>query len=172
MNECSSCNKNVTCDGSQKKNKHDLDPTMLNIVYDSKKESTIFSLPRKYTSTHNDSPPTLYLGIGKKYIDRLLDTEEVKKNQTQILGKWKKEHEKYIIQLKVYVSTVTNPQTVIRNSIFCKELGLVLQSIAFAEIPILKEHPNLLKTNIYIKFISNVPEYNRTEKWGKLCDWV
>jgi hypothetical protein len=161
----------VQCSKDDKKNQHRLDPLLLNIIYESSDMITSLCLPRKYTTTHNDVPPTLFTGIGHQYNKRLLSTEEVIKNQTQITGKWVKKDCKYEIHLKAYVSTKENPQTEIRNLIICKELGVVLESIAFSETSLLKLHPELKSTKIYVHFKSIDLKYDRTEYWHRLGYW-
>lgn len=162
----------VKCNPEDKINQHRLVPSMLDIIYDSSKIITSLSLPRKYTTTHNDVPPTLFIGIGHDYNKRLLSTEEVIKNQTEIVGKWEKTIEgKYEIHLISFISTEKNPQAEIRNNIICKELGVVLESIAFAETTLLQLHPELGSTKIFVHFKSIDPNYNRTEYWNRLGYW-
>lgn len=162
----------VKCAPENKINQHRLVPSMLDIVYESSNTITSLSLPRKYTTTHNDVPPTLFIGIGHDYNKRLLSTEEVIKNQTEIVGKWvKTDCGEYEIHLIAYVSTEKNPQKEIRNKIICEELGVVLESIAFAETTLLKLHPELASTKIFVHFKSIDPAYNRTEYWNKLGYW-
>lgn len=160
------------CSKLDKTNQHRLDPNALNIIYQSSGIITSLCLPRKYTTTHNDIPPTLFVGIGHDYNQRLLSTEEVIKNESQVLGKWLQKMNKYEIHFKVLVSTQKNPQAEIRNAIFCKELGVVLESIAFAEAALLKSNPCLASTKIYVHFESIDPKYNRTEYWHRLGYWA
>jgi len=77
----------VKCNPEDKINKHRLVPSMLDIVYESSRTITSLSLPRRYTTTHSDVPPTLFIGISHNYNKRLLSTDEVVKNQTEIIGK-------------------------------------------------------------------------------------
>lgn len=161
----------VQCTKEDRKNQNRLDPLLLNIIYEDSEQITSLCLPRKYTTTHNDVPPTLFAGIGHEYNKRLLSTEEVIKNQTEIIGKWVKKDCKYEIHLKAIVSTKENPQAEIRNMIICRELGTVLESIAFAETALLKLHPELKSTKIFVHFKSIDPKYNRTEYWHRLGYW-
>jgi len=56
-----------TCSKKEKINQHRLDSSMLDIIYESCDLITSLSLPRKYTTTHNDSPlffsPVLVINI-------------------------------------------------------------------------------------------------------------
>ncbi len=159
------------CTNDDKINKHRLDTNILNIVYESSEIITSLCLPRKYTTTHNDVPPLLYAAIGHDYNKRLLSSEEVINAQTQIVGKWIRRNNAYEIHFAAIVSTEKNPQAQIRNTIICKELGVVLESVAFAETALLKLHPKLGKTKIYVHFRSIDPIYKRTEYWNTLGYW-
>lgn len=162
------------CNKSNRTNNHELQPLLLPIIYESSDTTKHLSLPRKYTSTHNDDTRQVYIGIGHEYNEYLLDTDEVKNVESQVIGYWKynKKSLKYEIHLRVIVSTDKNPQSEMRNKIFCKELGYVLQGIAYAEIPLLTRYPKLGNTRIYIHFKSIDPEYNRIEYWHKLDYWL
>ena len=162
----------IQCSAKDRINHHELNPSMVDIVYESANTIFSFDLPRKYTSTHNDDPPTIYIGVGHKYIDRLLNTAEVIQEQTQILGKWVEKNGKYEIHLKLFVSTKENPNAVIRNAIFCAELGSVLESIALAETTLLRLHPHLASTKIFVHFKSIDPKYDRIEYWHRLGHWA
>jgi hypothetical protein len=163
----------------------------LPITYESAEIITNFCLPRKYTSTHNDATKEIYMSIGHQYNPILLASEEAVKVQSQVVGKWskapstgkdavpldkwskdKKSHDRYIIYLTVLVSTPENPQAFIRNKIFCEEMGPVLEGLALAETALLKLHPHLGRTRIYIHFKSIDPAYDRTEYWRTLGYWA
>jgi hypothetical protein len=161
---CSNC--------KNKKNKHSLVPSLTPITYSNTKISTHFSLPRVYTSTHNDEKREIYIHIGTKINEKMLLEPEPVNVESQVVGKWYRENEKYKIKLKVLVSTLKNPQAEIRNKIFCENMSMVLEAIAFAEKGMLVKNPKKRKAKIYIQFISHIKQYNRTEKWGKLSDWL
>lgn len=161
----------ITCEKQDKINTHRLDPLYFPIIYQNARVITSLTLPRLYTSTHNDDTKQIFLSIGPKYDEILLNTPEVINVETEILGKWVKKNDKYRIQLTAIVSTEKNPQAQIRNIIICKELGVVLEGIAFAETALLKRYPCLKDTKIYIHFKSIDPAYDRTEYWGKLGYW-
>jgi len=50
-------------------------------------------------------------------------------------------------------------------------MGVVLESVAFAETALLKLHPELGNAKIFIHFHSSDPKYKRTEYWNKLAYW-
>ena len=163
------------CTKNNRTNNYRLVPLLLPITYESADIMKTLILPRKYTSTHNDETRQVFVSIGHEYNKYLLDTEEVKNVESQVLGYWtlsKKNTNKYEIHLKVLVSTEKNPQAEIRNKVFCEELGYVLEGIAFAEISLLTRYPKLGNARIYIHFKSPDPKYERTEYWHKLAYWL
>jgi hypothetical protein len=159
------------CSCENKQNNHLLDPLLCPITYDSSEIITNFCLPRKYTNTHNDQTREIYISVGKCYNKNLLSSPEAVNVESQIIGKWVQKKNKYQIILEAIVSSTKNPQSEIRNTIICNELGFVLQGIALAETALLKLHPKLGKTKIYVHFKSNDKAYDRVEYWGKLKYW-
>ncbi len=162
----------ICCTKDNRENKHRLNPLLLPITYESKDIITKLNLPRKYTSTHNDDTREIYLSIGHSYNERLLSSTEAVKVESQIIGEWIKKKGKYEIRLVAYVSTKKNPQAEFRNKVICAEMSPVLEGIALAETCLLKMHPELIKTKIYIHFKSIDKRYDRVEYWGRLSRWI
>jgi len=160
------------CSKEERSNQHRLDPLLLPITYESSSIITDFDLPRKYTSTHNDDTGEIYISIGHEYNTTLLSSVEARIRESQVIGEWIKKNDQYEIHLKVQVSTKINPNAVIRNEYICKELGLVLEGIAFAETALLKLHSYLMNAKIYIHFRSLDPVYDRVEYWHRIGYWV
>ena len=130
---------------------------------------TNFSLPRKYTSTHNDEAKEVYLTIGHHYNKKQLSTDEVKNVESQVLGKWISAKR---IELMVIVSSEKNPQAEIRNTIIRNELPNVLKQIGLAEAGLIALHPKLGRAKIYITFKSIDPKYNKHEYFGRLSKYI
>lgn len=162
----------VKCSETNRLNQHRLEPLLAPITYESAEIITNFSLPRKYTNTHNDETSEIYLSIGHDYNKRMLESEEAVKVQSQVVGKWAKHKSGYAIHFTVIVSSEQNPQAFIRNKIFCEELGVVLEGFGLAETALLKLHPELAKAKIYVHFESIDPAYARVEKWHTLGYWA
>lgn len=166
--------KCIQCTDLQRTNQHRLNPYLLPIFYESSDIITNLNLPRKYTSTHNDTTAEIYISIGHDYNKYLLSSEEVINNQTQVTGKWiyNQDKHRHEIHLQVDVSTIKNPNAELRNTIFCAELGPVLEGIAFAETALLEKHPKLGNTRILVHFKSIDEKYDRIEKWHRLKYWA
>lgn len=187
---CQPCKPCKTqCSPDNKKNKCDLDTNKVPITYGCASTPVHLRLPRLYTSTHDDASQQIFVHVGSEYSQALLDTDEIKQFQTQVLGSWSKRISssgsstkktssksgrcEYSIRFVVLVSTPQNPYPQLRNAIFCAELNKVLQAVALAESGLLCRRPELAKAKIYIHFSSSVcPEvYDRTECWGTLGEW-
>jgi hypothetical protein len=164
-------NKGQVC-CQNRKNKHSLIPSSTPITYSNNEISTHFSLPRVYTSTHNDEKREVYIHVGTELNRKMLSEPEPVNVESQVVGKWYRVKGKYEIRLRVLVSTLKNPQAAIRNKIFCESMSMVLEAIALAERGMLIDNPKKKKAKIYIKFVSHLKEYNRTEKWGRLGEWL
>jgi len=161
----------VTCSKENKKNKHRLDTLKCPITYDSFKIVTHLGHERKYTSIHSDETGEIFISVGCRYNKAFLESEEATIVQSQVVGGWVKRKGKYQIHLRVIVSSEKNPQVIIRNKIFCEELGPTLEGIALAEQGLLAKHPSLAKTKIYIHFESIDKAYDRVEEWHTLGYW-
>lgn len=162
----------VKCSKKDRTNQDRLEPLLLPITYESSEIIESFSLPRKYTSTHNDATREIYVSIGHEYNKILLESEEAVKTQSQVIGKWIKKDHKYEIHFEVLVSTLENPQAKFRNEIFCAELGPVFEGIALAETALLKSKPKYGDAKIYVHFKSIDPAYDRIEYWNRLKYWA
>lgn len=156
----------IQCSDLNRTNQHQLKPFSLSINYESTDIITSIELPRKYTSAYRD------ISIGHDYNKKILQHDDVIKRQNHVVGEWVKIDGKYEIHLNVIVSSEENPDASMRNKMFCDKLGLTLESIAFAETTLLKLHPSLASTKIYIRFHSLEEKYDRTEYWHRLGYWV
>ena len=156
----------IQCSSINRTNQHKLKPFLLSINYESVDIITSLELPRKYTSAYND------ISIGTSYNNKILQHDDVIKRQNHIIGEWLRKDNKLEIYLNVIVSSKQNPDAESRNKMFCDKLGLVLESIAFAETSLLKSHPYLDATKIFVRFHSLDPKYDRTEYWHRLGYWV
>ena len=156
----------VRCSDNNRTNQHKLKPFLLSINYESVDVITSLELPRRYTSAYND------ISIGNNYNHKILQHEDVIKRQSHIMGEWLRKDDKLEIYLTVIISSKQNPDAENRNKIFCDKLGLILESIAFAETSLLKSHPFLDSTKIFVKFQSLDPKYDRTEYCHRLGYWV
>jgi hypothetical protein len=161
--------KCVQCSEEQRTNKHLLQLQYLSLTYGSTNMINELSLPRKYTTTHQDFPIKLFLSVGHEYDSCLIANDPDKERVT---GEWLKKDNKYEIHLEALVSDAQHPNAEERNKEFCNYMSIVLETIGFAETHLLLSHPKLAATRIYIHFKSNDPAYDRVEYWHRLGYWA
>jgi hypothetical protein len=162
----------IQCSKVDRTNRNRIVPLLTPITYDASSTIAKFSLPRKYTSTHDDETKEIFISVGATYNPILLASPEAQEVQSQVVGKWKKCDGEYQIRLRVLVSTEKNPFPFFRNLVFCSELGVVLEGIALAETALLKLYPRLGRAKIFVHFKSIDPQYDRVEYWDRLESWA
>lgn len=173
--QCNNTVKKECCTQDNKRNKRRLDPDRLFVSYHDRRTSTRFSLPRRYTNTHSDRLALLYLAVGPNYNYNILSDEDTMRFQDQIVGEWRRDRQSrsgYRINMRAIVDDERNTQSELRNQIFCRELGLVLEAVGFAEDLLVRNNRRLRYTPIYIQFESSKQEFQREEYWGKLARWL
>jgi len=146
-----------------------MDTLSMPLFWGSSKMVTRFSLPRRYTSTHDDNKREIYLTIDTKYNSKQLDTEEVKNVESQILGKWVNSK---TIKLVAIVSSEKNPQAAIRDKIIRLELPNVLRQIGLAERATVTIRPELGRAKIFIHYKSVDPKFDKKEYLGRLHRYI
>lgn len=145
-------------------NQHRLVPLSLHMMYESADIIASLSLPRKYICNYNNISQNLhenFISIGHNYGKYMPSTEE-----PPIIGEWTETAGKLEIHLEVSINAEN------RNDAVCDRLGIVLEGIAFAETALLKLHPNLAATKIFIKFHSTNQNHDRIEYWHRLGYWT
>lgn len=162
-------------------NHHRSKSSALSVIYESSDIIDNLNLPRTYTMTETG------YSIDHNYNKNLLSSAQTLKNQSQVIGKWIQQNNKYEIHLEVLVkghappsdgaqlhlvSTEENLDAGHRDHMFRKNLGFLLEVIAFAETALLKSHPELAKTKIFIHFRSLDKKYDRIESWHYLGYWT
>ena len=145
----------------------DFNPKKLFVEY--KNDVTIknFKLPRKYTLTHSDETGDLFLTIGKKY-----DYEKIGPLRDEVLAQWREDGGKKYVEVFLHIDGKGGlVQTIIRDSIFRKELPLALTAIFYGDGLLIENDKELENAVIEVNFKSKIPEYNVKEKWGTVKDY-
>lgn len=157
----------IQCSDFERSNQHRLRSVSFSITYESESINERFSLPRRYTCVHNNG--NMSLSVGRNYDRKMLSSPD---DQTGIIGKWIKKSQQYEIHLKVLVSTNDYPDVISRNKTICKDLGIVLEGIAFAETALLEKYPDLGNSRVLVHFCSIDEDYDRVENWHRLKYYV
>lgn len=174
----------IQCTDFERSNQHRLLSSSLPITYEPETITKHFSLPRRYTCVYKDN--CVSLSVAHNYDKKLFSSSH---DGSAIIGKWIKNvarsgsvdsdiknpralDDRYEIHLKVLVSTKRHPNAASRNKNICKNLGIVLESIAFAETTLLEKYPHLGNTRILVHFRSINEDYDRVENWHRLKYWL
>jgi len=143
-------------------NQHKLDTTnKLKIVYQSPSIVTALAYPRCYTIS-TEEYESFVISVGSHF-------SEVS-SRYMIRGEW-------IIDppsIHLYFTLDDEAGAVsFSNIVLCSRISLVLEAVAFAEIPLLSNEEELGSTRIIISFISRQDKtFQRDELWNTLGDWL
>lgn len=123
---------------------------------------------RKYTLTHSDLTANLFLTIGLEYAyDKVGDLRD------EVLAEWRVNNGYSFLCAYVYVNGQKDPAvSVLRNTIFRRELPLALQAIRYGDRKLFDTYQYLDNAPICIYFDSQSPEYNRIESWGTMKGYM
>lgn len=141
-----------------------LNPEKLFVEFQSPTTETEPIIPRKYTLTHSDKTAELFLTISSHF-----DYEKITPMRDEVLAQWSNNY-----SLLVYLHIDGNlgyAESIIRNTIFRKELPLALEAIVYGDRLFLDAHPYLNNSSIIIHFKSIYPNLNTIENWGTISDY-
>lgn len=125
-------------------------------------------VPRCYTLTHSDLTADLYLSIGITY-----DTQKITPMRDEVLADWVKVAGEYTLEVYLHVDGAHGlVNTTLRDEIFRRELPLALTAIRYGDRKFFEAHKNLDDAPIIVHFNSVLPEFMKTEGWGKLSDYI
>lgn len=155
-------------------NPGDFDASKLTVkVEDNAKNITLKSfkdlLPRKYTLTHSDVTGELLLSIGPSFNHEQLTDWYTRLMRDEIVAEWRGS-EQVSLHVHCHVSGghVLLAPAALRNSIFEREMPLVLEAIRHGDKDLLAEYPELHASTVWVHFHSSDPAYNRADCWGPL----
>lgn len=126
-------------------------------------------LPRKYTLTHSDVTGELLLSIGPSFNRRQLTDWYTRLMRDEIVAEWRiREQISLHVHCHVSGGHVLLAPAALRNSIFEREMPLVLEAIRYGDKDVLAEFPELHTSTVWVHFHSSDPAYNRADCWGPL----
>lgn len=124
-------------------------------------------IPRHYTLTHSDITAELFLTIGLEYA-----YDKINSMRDEVLGKWIKVGKEYFFYVYLHVDDKSVPSlTVVRNSIFRRELPLALEAIRYGDRKLFHAHTELDNSQIIVYFNSSNPYFKKIENWGTFLDY-
>jgi hypothetical protein len=124
-------------------------------------------IPRRYTLTHSDITGDLFLTIGQEY-----DLDKITAMRDEVLGEWYSNDNRLMYTVFLQVGgQLSDTVESIRNKIFRRELPLALEAIRYGDRQFFDTYPEMDQHPIFVYFLSDNPEYNKTEYWGTFADY-
>ncbi len=132
----------------------------------------VFSLPRCYTLTHSDRTGDLFLTIGVDFDNEQISGLYTRLMRDEVLAEWKAE--KGLLFLHVYCHVCGGfilGTASLRESIFRRELPLVLEAIRYGDRELIAKNLRLDRAEIIVHFKKPKSEDCKIEPWGYLSDY-
>jgi hypothetical protein len=142
------------------------DPSKLTVEFREGVTETGPLIPRRYTLTHSDITAELFLTIGQNYA-----YDKISPMRDEVLGEWMLYKVDYYYPVYLHVDGNNPTETLIRNLIFRRELPLALEAIRYGDHILFEKYERLDYVPIIVYFLSEDPQFNKTENWGTFCDY-
>ncbi|KAL0393453.1 UNVERIFIED_CONTAM: protein STAY-GREEN, chloroplastic [Sesamum latifolium] len=129
-------------------------------------------VPRTYTLTHCDFTSNLTLSISQTTNTAQIQGWYSRLQRDEVVGEWKKIKGKMCLHVHCHISGahfLLDLFANLRYYIFCKELPVVLKAFVHGDKTLFNSYPELRQAPAWIHFHSNIPEFNKVECWGPLC---
>ncbi|QPC46488.1 staygreen family protein [Mangrovibacillus cuniculi] len=125
---------------------------------------------RTYTLTHSDETGDLFLYIGCKVYNNVIDQDK----RDEVVGKWDRQLGLYQLNIYVYITNgeFTFEESRIRYEIFQKELSLALRAMMYGDYSFFVHCPWLLDAPIVTHFQSSIPVFQQTNMMGRVRDYL
>jgi len=127
--------------------------------------------PRAYTLTHSDRTGKLYLTIGPDYDRKQIRGWYTRLIRDEVLANWTDNQENPELHVHCEVGRGLGSSS-FRETIFRRELDLVLETFRFGDRKIFEEVPILDDAQIHVYFNARKEEDNKVEKWGRMKDYT
>ena len=122
---------------------------------------------RCYTLTHSDFSGDLFLSIGLEFDKKVISGFYTRLMRDEVLAEWLKDEENYLLHVYCHVSGGLVVGTAgWRDSIFRRELPLVLRCICNGDKSLFDLHPSLMDATILVHFRSSNKKFDKIESWS------
>ena len=147
-----------------------LHPEKLDVNYEADIDRCIIDLPRRYTLTHSDSTGELYLTIGREFDESRISGFYTRFMRDEVLAEWKNEGNELSLHIYCHVSGgLIFGRSKWRESIFRRELPLVLETIRYGDGKLFEANENLDESRIFVHLRMSGDEL--IEDWGTPQDF-
>ena len=148
-----------------------LHPEKLHVRYVSPTTENSPIHPRCYTLTHSDRTGNLFLTIGPKHDKKQIRGWYTRLMRDEVLAEWKIDAD--CPELHVHCEVERGLGTSkMRESIFRRELSLVLEAFRYGDRLLFDGHSHLDSAKIRVHFHARKAENDKVEDWGRLQDYV
>ncbi|MFX0169605.1 MAG: staygreen family protein [Candidatus Hodarchaeota archaeon] len=126
--------------------------------------------PRRYTLTHSDRTGDLFLTIGQDYDYSQIKGWYTKLMRDEVLAEMVQEKERIALHVYCQVSRGLGTRG-FRETIFRRELPLVLEAIRLGDRELFDREPHLDQLDVLIHFCTKTPENDIVENWGPISQY-
>ena len=128
---------------------------------------------RCYTLTHSDFTGKLFLSVGLNFDKKAISGLYTRLMRDEVLAEWLKDKNDYSLHIYCHVSGGIILGTAgWRDSIFRRELPLVLKCFCKGDKALFDAYPKLEDSPIFVHFNSTKTKYKKVEQWGTPKDYL
>jgi len=129
------------------------------------------NIPRKYTLTHSDRTGDLYLTVASDYNKKQISGLYTRFMRDEVLAEWENSSENPVLHVYCHISGgITFGDMDMRESIFRREMGLVLEAIRFGDRKFFEKNPKFDEGSIVVHFQKSGKDY-KIERIGKPIEY-
>ena len=148
-----------------------LDPQKLHVRFEDVR-SDVFVLPRRYTLTHSDSNGELYLTVASDFDKKQVSGWYTRFMRDEVLAEWKKSQKGFCLHVYCHVcGGFVFGTASLRESIFRREMPLVLEAIRYGDGELFYSYPRLDQAEVVVHFKKSKTENCEPEVWGPLRNY-
>jgi hypothetical protein len=148
-----------------------LNPSKLHVQFteSTREDSPIH--PRAYTLTHSDSTGELFLTIGPTYNDKQISRWYTRMMRDEVLAEWRETDGAFELHVHCEVGKGLGWASM-RESIFRRELDLVLEALRYGDRSIYDAMPGLNSARVLVHFHMKKDRNEKVEDWGVTGDYL
>ncbi len=148
-----------------------LDPRKLSVRFISPTNEEGPLYPRAYTLTHSDRTGNLFLTIGPDYDRKQIRGWYTRLMRDEVLANWTNDLDNPKLHVHCEIGRGIGSSS-FRESIFRRELDLVLEAFRYGDRKIFEKVPVLDDAQIHVYFNARKEEDSKVEFWGKMRDYI
>ena len=131
----------------------------------------LYQLPRRYTLTHSDQTGDLYLTISSEYNKEQISGWYSRFMRDEVLAEWKISEDSPILHIYCHIGGgLVFGDIEMRESIFRREMGLVLEVIRNGDSEFFQKNPEFDNASIIVHYQKSGKDY-KIERFGKPADY-